>query len=196
MAILPRSFYARPTVEVARDLLGQILVRVEGRVRLAARIVETEAYVGEDDAASHAARGLTRRNAPMFGPPGHAYIYKIYGFHHCLNIVTERTGYPAAVLIRAAEPLAGLARMRRRRGVERAEDLASGPGKLGQAFGLTLEMSGMDMTRGDFHVEPGARAPEESIAVSRRVGIVKAVEQPWRFYLAGNPNVSRGPRAL
>jgi DNA-3-methyladenine glycosylase len=187
---LPRSFFGRPTLQVARSLLGRLLVRETARGPLVARIVETEAYIGEDDPASHAAPGPTARNAVMYGPPGFAYVYFIYGVHHCLNVVTEREGFPAAVLIRAAEPLEGLEGMRRNRGVERADQLASGPGKLAQAFGLTRAHSGVDLTRGTLVLARGA-APRERIAASTRIGIRKAVELPWRFYLEGNPHVSR-----
>ena len=188
---LPRSLYSRPTLEVARGLLGQLLIRTTPRATIVARIVETEAYIGEDDPACHAAPGRTARNAVMYGPPGHAYVYFIYGMHHCLNIVTERAGFPAAVLIRAAEPLEGLEWMRRRRrGTRRAEQLASGPGKLAQAFGLTRAHNGLDLTRGELRVVWG-ETPGERIATGPRIGIRRATDRRWRFYLAGNRHVSR-----
>ena len=188
---LTRRFYARPTLQVAPALLGQVLVRHVDGVRLAARIVETEAYVGEDDPACHAAHGRTPRTAVMYGPPGFTYVYFTYGMHHCLNVVTGREGFPAAVLIRAAEPLDGIEWMRARRGVARAELLASGPARLAQAFGLTREHSGLTLLEGPLGIERGARRAGESLGVSGRIGIRVATTHPWRFYLEGNPHVSK-----
>src|SRR2546426_11873335 len=137
--ILPRSFYARHTIEVARDLLGKILVHGE----TAGRIVETEAYLGGDDLAAHSARGITNRTKVIFGPPGHAYVYFIYGMYECLNLVAEPEGKPGCVLIRAVEPICGIATMVRRRPAARTvEDLASGPGKLTLAMGVTRAQNG------------------------------------------------------
>jgi len=191
MKSLPRSFYNRPAVEVARDLLGRLLVRETPRGTLGARIVETEAYLGESDPASHAAPGPTARNAVMYGPPGFAYVYFIYGVHHCLNVVTGPPGHASAVLIRAAEPLEGLEFMRRNRGVERADEVASGPGKLAQAFALTRAHNGADLTRGELRIARGA-PPREPIRRGPRIGIRKNADVPWRFFLEGNPHVSRG----
>src|SRR3954453_9174609 len=141
---LPRSFYGRETVAVARDLLGKILVHDE----TAGRIVETEAYLGGDDLASHSARGVTDRTRVIFGPPGHAYVYFIYGMYECLNIVAEADGVAGCVLIRALEPVDGIEEMRLRRPrARRVEDLASGPGKLTLAMGITRELNGADVTR-------------------------------------------------
>src|ERR1051325_2617601 len=143
--ILPRSFYARPTAEVARGLLGKVLVHGPA----AGIIVETEAYLGGNDLAAHSARGVTNRTRVIFGPPGHAYVYFIYGMYECLNLVCEPEGRPGCVLIRALEPVAGLELMRRRRPAARKpEDLASGPGKLTLALAITRAQNGADVTRG------------------------------------------------
>src|SRR5438445_891737 len=147
--ILPRSFYARHTVDVARDLLGKVLVHGE----TAGRIVETEAYLGGDDLAAHSARGITNRTRVIFGPPGHAYVYFIYGMYECLNLVCEPEGQPGCVLIRALEPVAGIEIMRQHRPRARSpRDLASGPGKLTLALGITRADNGADVTRRDLVV--------------------------------------------
>ena len=187
---LPRSFYAREAHEVAPDLLGHVLVRAfpDGR-RAAARIVEVEAYE-PNDPASHAFRGMTARNAVMFGPPGHLYVYFTYGMHHCMNAVTGRVGEGAAVLLRAAEPLEGADEMAARRGRERRLDLCSGPGRLAQALGVAREHDGLDLVAGHtMWVETGARP--EPIATGIRVG-VRETTRRWRFWLEGNVFVSRG----
>ncbi|MBL8173695.1 MAG: DNA-3-methyladenine glycosylase [Bryobacterales bacterium] len=186
--ILGRSFYDRPTVEVARDLLGKVIVL--GAV--AGRIVETEAYVGMHDGAAHASRGLTARTRVLFGPPGHAYVYFIYGMYHCLNLVAEAEGSPGCVLIRALEPVRGIGIMRRRRGVERLEALASGPGKLTVAMGIDLRWNGADVTEGRFTVRDDGMPLGGSIAAGPRIGIRKAVDWPLRFWVQGNRFVSRG----
>lgn len=184
---LPRSFYSRPTIEVARDLLGKILVHG----KTAGRIVETEAYLGLADAAAHAFRGRTARTEVIFGPPGHAYVYLIYGVHECLNIVAEPEHSPGCVLIRALDPVAGIDLMRKRRGVEPIEKLASGPGKLTIAMGISRRENGVDVTRGSLTVHaPGNDEPFE-IAASRRIGITKNPDLPLRFFVAGNACVSR-----
>ena len=187
---LPRSFYAREAQEVAPDLLGHVLVRAfpDGR-RAAARIVEVEAY-GPHDPASHAFRGVTPRNAVMFGPPGHLYVYFTYGMHHCMNAVTGRAGEGAAVLLRAAEPLEGAAEMASRRRRDRPLDLCSGPGRLAQALGVSRDDDGLDLVAGgSVWVETGSRA--EPIATGIRVG-VRETTLGWRFWLDGNVFVSRG----
>src|SRR5271167_3597176 len=149
MRALPRRFYERGTVDVARDLLGKVLVHGE----TAGIIVETEAYLGGDDLASHSAAGVTDRTRVIFGPPGHAYVYLSYGMHDCMNIVAERAGTPGCVLLRALEPIEGLNLMRERRPKARTDrDLASGPGKLTRALGITRKDTGTDMTRGDLAV--------------------------------------------
>jgi DNA-3-methyladenine glycosylase len=192
---LPRAFYARHPVTVARALLGRLLVH-EGRGgRVAGRIVETEAYRGRHDPASHAFRGRTPRNAVMFGAPGHAYVYFTYGMHHCLNLVAGSEGHAAAVLIRALEPVEGLGSMRRRRGGRPTEALTRGPGCVGRALGLTLAHNGLDATRGPLFVS-NARAKRGGRRIARgpRVGLTRGREAAWRFWLTGHPCVS-GPRA-
>jgi DNA-3-methyladenine glycosylase len=190
---LPRAFYHRSTLEVARHVLGCVLVSESTEGRVAGRIVEVEAYRGEDDPACHAAAGRTARNQVLYGPPGLAYVYFTYGMHHCLNLVTERDGFPAAVLIRALEPLEGLEIMARRRGVRAPERLASGPGRLTQALGVDLRLNGHDLTRAPLWLEPppaGSRRPR--VERGPRVGIRVGRERPWRFFLAGNACVSPG----
>jgi DNA-3-methyladenine glycosylase len=190
--ILPRSFYSRPAAEVARDLLGKILVHG----RAAGRIVETEAYLGLDDRAAHASRGITPRTKVLFGPPGHAYVYFIYGMYECLNLVAEPKGTPGCVLIRALEPLAGLAAMRRRRPRARTNDeLASGPGKLTLAMGITRRHNGADVTSGSLTVRSWPDDFRFEIGVSPRIGIRYCRDWPLRFFIAGNPCVSRHPVA-
>jgi DNA-3-methyladenine glycosylase len=189
-ARLPRSFYARPAHDVAPDLLGQVLVRAfpDGS-RVSVRIVEVEAY-GPDDPASHAFRGETPRNAVMFGPPGHLYVYFTYGMHHCMNAVTGPLGEGAAVLLRAGEPLEGAAAMAARRGRDRLVDLCSGPGRLTQALGVDRRDDGRDLVAGrNLWVEGGGRT--EVIATGNRVG-VHETSRPWRFWLEDNAFVSRG----
>jgi DNA-3-methyladenine glycosylase len=190
--ILPRRFYARPTVEVARDLLGKVVVHGP----TAGIIVETEAYLGGEDLAAHSARGLTQRTRVIFGPPGHAYVYLIYGMYECLNLVAERDGQPGAVLIRALEPVSGLDLMRERRGPGRTpEQLANGPGKLTVALGITRSHNGADVTRGSLVVREQACRPEVEIHVTPRIGITQSADLPLRFVLAGNRYVSRQHRA-
>jgi len=175
---LPRSFYTRGAAELARALLGKVLVRGG----TSGRIVETEAYLGAGDDAAHSARGLTPRTRVIFGPPGHAYVYLIYGMYQCLNLVAEPEGVAGCVLIRAAEPLTGLQTMRRRRPqAHRLEDLANGPGKLTRAFGITMLDNGVDVTRGPITVHPPENENAFEIVVSARVGISKSVDLPLRF---------------
>lgn len=182
-------------MSVARALLGRLLVCGIGARRVAGRIVEVEAYRGTGDAASHAFRGRTKRNAVMFGPPGHAYIYFTYGMHNCLNLVTEPAGQASAVLLRALEPLAGLALMRRRRAragaTPQVAALARGPGNLARALGLTTRDSGLDLTGDQLWVSdrPPERGGRRVLALPR-IGIRKAVRRRWRFLLEGDPAVS------
>ena len=189
-ARLPRAFYARPATVVAPALLGHVLVRaLPDGTRASARIVEVEAY-GPDDPASHAFRGMTRRNAAMFGPPGHLYVYFTYGMHFCMNVVTGRAGEGTAVLLRAGEPLDGVEGMRVRRGRDRALELCSGPGRFTQALGVARSEDGVDLVDSDrLWVERGARS--ESIGTGTRVG-VRETTRTWRYWLEGNPFVSRG----
>jgi DNA-3-methyladenine glycosylase len=189
VAILPRSFYARDAAQVARELLGKVLAHGS----LAGRIVETEAYLGLKDLAAHASRGLTERTRVLFGPPGHAYVYFIYGMHECLNLVTGPAGEPGCVLLRALEPLEGIETMwKRRPGARRIEDLASGPGKLTQAMDITRRHYGVDVTRGELTVRRQTPEPRFEIAVTPRIGVKHCADWPLRFFIAGNRFVSRG----
>jgi DNA-3-methyladenine glycosylase len=198
--VMPPAFFNRDPRRVARELLGKVLVRRQGRKLLAARIVEVEAYLGEGDPAAHAAAGRTARNAVLFGPPGYAYIYFIYGNHYCLNVSCLPDGVAGGILFRALEPLAGIAEMARARGISihgqrDLRNLTSGPGRLAQAFGITRQRdNGKDLTSlrsdlwlaDDGHPRPGAQ-------VTKRIGITKATEQPLRYLIAGNTFVS-GPK--
>lgn len=195
MKRLERDFFARPAPEVARDLIGKLLHRHDDGITV--RIVETEAY-RQDDPACHAHRGMTQRNAPLFGPPGHAYVYFSYGMHWCLNMVSGEEGWGEGCLLRAAEPVAGLEMIRERRGAQHAErDLLRGPGRLGQALGLAREHSGLDVCDGALLSlsDDGARP---KVAAGPRVGVALAADVPWRFWASDSPLVSvykRSPRA-
>lgn len=195
---LPAAFFARPARELARALLGQVLVSTIDGWRTAGRIVETEAYIGPDDPASHAARriGRTARNASMFGPPGLAYVYRIYGIHWCLNVVSDVEGFPAAVLLRALEPLAGLGYMRQRRwpphATGRDRDLARGPARLCQALGITGTLDGHSLRDPPLVVVESTAGAAADIVSGPRVGVTRAREWPLRFRLVGSPWVSRG----
>jgi DNA-3-methyladenine glycosylase len=187
-----RSWFDRPALGVARDLLGQRLVvdSPEGQVR--GRIVETEAYLGPEDLAAHSARGLTSRNAVMFGPPGHLYVYLIYGIHHCLNVVCGPGGKPEAVLLRAAAIEAGEALARARRGPVPIPRLAAGPGNLAVAFGIDRTANGADLLTGSIRIADGP--PPTSVASGPRIGVAYAGEwasRPYRFMAAGDPHISR-----
>jgi DNA-3-methyladenine glycosylase len=196
-AVLERDFYARPTLEVARDLIGKVLVHRTIAGLASGVIVETEAYIGESDPACHAAPGPTARNVPLYGPPGVAYVYLNYGIHYLVNAVTEPEGSPAAVLIRALEPLDGEALMRRRRarstargaaGIARA-DLCRGPGNLTRALGITLRQNHADLTAGALRIEDRG-LPARPVEWSRRVGISVGMEHEWRCAAAGSDAVS------
>ncbi len=190
--LVPASFYARDTEAVARDLLGCVLeTRIRGLVT-AGRIVEVEAYVGPHDPAAHGYRWRkTPRNAGLFGPPGTCYVYFIYGVHWCANVVTERDGYPAAVLLRALEPLAGIEIMRRRRGTDALEQLCSGPGRLCRAMGIDGSLNGQRVDGPRIRIYRPAHASPKTIAAGPRVGISRARDWPLRFLLVGSPWVSR-----
>jgi DNA-3-methyladenine glycosylase len=189
--ILPRAFYEHSTVQVARDLLGKVVMLGPA----AGIIVETEAYPGGDDRASHSWRGITPRTRVIFGPPGHAYVYFIYGMYECLNIVAEPDGQAGCVLIRALEPVAGIEMMRQRRPAARnLEDLASGPGKLTLALGITRAHYGVDMTRGSLVVRQPREERSIEIEVTPRIGIRECADLPYRFLIRGNRFVSRAPR--
>jgi len=191
---LPGSFFARPSLVVARDLLGRLLVRRLHEATLVARVVECEAYQ-QDDPASHSFRGVTTRTEVMFGSAGRLYVYFTYGMHFCMNVVTGSEGEGSAVLLRAAEPLEGLDWMRRRRGVVDPRLLCSGPGRLTQAFGIGRGDNGMDLlsARGLF-LAPGRPLEDERVGVGPRVGITLAADRPWRFYELESPFVSRTSR--
>jgi len=190
---LSRDFFVRPTLDVARDLIGTRLVHEIDGVRAAGVIVETEAYIGEDDPACHAAAGLTRRTAPLYGPPGLAYVYLNYGMHFLLNAVTEAEGHPAAVLIRALAPDEGLEIMRRRRGVDASpradEGLCRGPGNLTRALGITLDENRLDLTAGPLTIEDFGHRPDV-VARGPRIGIRVATEREWRCWVAASRSVS------
>ena len=201
--ILPRDFYARPTLEVAQDLIGHVLVHQTRAGTAAGVIVEVEAYIGESDPACHAAPGPTRRNAPLYGAPGVAYVYLNYGMHNLVNAVTEPEGAPAAVLIRALEPLDGelLMRRRRARGTGRRPEafstveLCRGPGNLTRALGISLSDNERDLTRGPLRIE-NRDLPRRELSWSRRIGISVGVETEWRVFAAGSAAVSgRIPRS-
>jgi DNA-3-methyladenine glycosylase len=190
---LERSFFSRPVLEVAPDLLGCRLVRaLPDGTQLIGRIVEVEAYLGDgSDAGSHSHRGPTRRNRSMFGPPGHFYVYLSHGLHVCANLVCEPAGTGAAVLLRAVEPLAGEARMCALRAGRSGHELANGPGKLAQAFAITLADDGISALRGALRIEPRSDLRELAIATGPRIGLGKAVDLPYRFFLPESPWVSR-----
>jgi DNA-3-methyladenine glycosylase len=187
--ILPESFFARDTIQVARELLGKVILHGS----TGGMIVETEAYVGGDDLAAHSARGLTNRTRVIFGPPGRAYVYFIYGMYECLNLVAEPDGTPGCVLIRALEPLAGIELMRKRRpAAKKVEDLASGPGKLTLALDITRKEYGANVTDGGpLTVRRWSQEPEFDIGVTPRIGIRHAADWPLRFLMKDNKFVSR-----
>lgn len=195
---LLRRFYDRDPRIVARELLGKVLVRRERGRQMAGRIVELEAYLGRDDPAAHAYSGPTARNQVLFGPPGHAYVYFIYGNHYCLNVSCMPKGEAGCLLIRALEPLSGLERMAARRGMTKAglgserarRMLTSGPGRLAEAFGITRARdNGKDVTRSDLRIVDDGYRPKK-IAAGPRVGITKAVKERLRYVIAGNQFVS------
>jgi DNA-3-methyladenine glycosylase len=194
---LPRDFYNRDPRDVSRDLLGKVLIRQEGKLLLKGRIVEVEAYLGENDPAAHAAAGRTARNDVLFGPPGRAYVYFIYGNHWCFNVSTLPDGVAGGVLFRALEPIEGIPAMARARGVTVKTDrdlrlLTSGPGRLAEAFGITrIRDNAKDLTSPESDLwigDDGYRPPR--IAETVRIGITKAAEMPLRYVIAGNLFVS------
>jgi DNA-3-methyladenine glycosylase len=188
---LPRSFFARPTLQVARELLGARLVHLDKGVRLAGIIVEAEAYIGEADLGCHAKAGRTPRTAVMFGPPGHAYVYFTYGMHWLFNCITEQEGFPAAVLIRAIDPTDGVEIMSERRKPRPRRDWANGPAKLTQALGIGQAHNGLDLCAPDglLFLEPGEPIPDERVTTTPRVGLYTVPEPwksiPWRFLVKG-----------
>jgi DNA-3-methyladenine glycosylase len=197
MQPLDRAFFGRDPRRVARELLGKVLVRRSGRKFLTGRIVEVEAYLGEGDPAAHSAAGRTARNSVLFGPPGYAYVYFIYGTHYCLNVSCEKDGTAGGVLFRALEPLHGIEEMARARGVDVADardlpKLTSGPGRLAEAFSITRERdNGCDLTSRRSSLWIGADDfKTATIITTPRIGITKAAERPLRYLLAGNRFVS------
>lgn len=196
-ASLPESFFARDTRQVARDLLGKILLSRAGGIIVGGRIVETEAYLGSDDAGSHAAtKGPTKRNTVMFGPPAHAYVYFTYGNHHMLNFVTESDGVAGAVLIRAIEPLVGIDEMCRRRAGRSDRELTNGPGKLAAALGLDLSDNAGRLGAGNLVVYVAQEVASEEVAISGRIGLSAGHELPYRYFLEASPYVSKGRTGL
>ena len=199
---LPRGFYARGTLVVARELLGKVLSHNASEGRTAGLIVEVEAYVGEDDPACHAAPGPTPRNAPLYGAPGNAYVYLNYGLHYLVNAVTEPAGRPAAVLIRALKPLDGLPLMRRRRArgapsgkVPPDHHLCRGPGNLARALGITLDENRADLCRSWLRIEDHGHVVAD-VGWSPRVGVRVGTDRPWRCFIQGHACVSRLPSFL
>jgi DNA-3-methyladenine glycosylase len=188
-----RSFYEQSTLDVARQLLGKYLVRKHPDGTTVGRIVETEAYVGPDDKACHASRGRTARTEIMFGPAGHAYVYLVYGFHHMLNIVTEQMDFPAAVLIRAVEPVGGVALMKKRRDTEELHQLASGPGKLCEAFAIDRDLNGSDLCGSVLYIRDDGDSTLGVVA-RPRIGVDYAGKwkrKPWRFLIKDSEFVSK-----
>ncbi|RQD77253.1 MAG: DNA-3-methyladenine glycosylase [Candidatus Syntrophonatronum acetioxidans] len=188
MKELSRDFFREDTREVAQSLLGKIMVRHLPEGTAVCKIVETEAYLSHNDPACHASRGKTKRNEMMFGPPGRAYVYFIYGMYYCFNVVTGEEGQGEAVLVRALEPIKGIGLMKERRGVKDIFNLTSGPGKLCQALGIDKGMNGKDLLKGDLFIVDGGERPK--IETSPRVGIRVAIDRHFRYYISGNPYIS------
>lgn len=194
--VLCRSFYDRPTEIVARELLGTVLECQTADGIAAGRIVETEAYIGEHDLACHAAVGRTERTAPLYGPPGNAYVYFIYGMYWCFNAVTRAVGEPSAVLVRAIEPVEGVDLMRvRRPKARRLIDVANGPGKLCIALGITGAHNTLPLQKPPLVIRRGEAIPDDRVAITPRIGITQWADAPLRWIVADSPFVSKGPRA-
>ncbi|KAB2850286.1 MAG: DNA-3-methyladenine glycosylase [Ignavibacterium sp.] len=195
--VLPKKFYIRPVLAVAKDLLGKVLIKAESKKMFAGRIVEVEAYDGSIDEASHSYNGKTKRNEVMFNTGGCLYVYFTYGAHFCSNIVTGKEGYGNAVLIRAVEPLAGIDYMivnrfnRELKSEKELYNLTSGPGKVSKAFGFDSSYSGMDLTNSSVYLLDQPRLNSNKIGISKRIGITRSVDLPWRFFEIGNPYLSR-----
>ena len=196
-AALPASFYDRSTEQVARDLLGAVLEHRTQSGVASGRIVETEAYIGEHDLACHAAAGKTSRTAPLYGPPGIAYVYFVYGMYWCVNAVTRAEGEPSAVLIRAIEPVAGIDLMRARRPRARSDiDLTNGPGKLCLALAIGREQNWSDLQRSPLRIRAGAPVPADEVAITPRIGVNRSADWPLRWIVRGNPWVSKTPHGF
>ncbi|MDT3695953.1 MAG: DNA-3-methyladenine glycosylase [Ignavibacterium sp.] len=195
--VLPKKFYIRSVLAVAKDLLGKLLIKTEGKKLLAGRIVEVEAYDGNIDQASHSFIGKTKRNEVMFNTGGCLYVYFTYGAHFCSNVVTGKKGYGSAVLIRAVEPLAGIDYMiinrfnRELKSEKELYNLTSGPGKVCKAFGFDSSYSGMDLTNSSVYLLDQPKLNQKKIGISKRIGITRSVDFPWRFFEIGNPYLSR-----
>ena len=191
---LERPFYEQPTLVIAQQLLGKFLVhRLEGW-DLAGKIVETEAYIGEDDPACHAAVGRTSRNEVMFGSAGYAYVYFIYGMHYCLNVVTEQEGFPAAVLIRAIESISGIDKMKELRKTQKIDQLTNGPGKICQAFNINRLSNGLDFCGNVLFIANGDKIESSEIVKSNRIGIKAGLNHKWRFYIKDSSFVSQNKK--
>jgi len=194
---LPRSFYLQPTLTIAKELLGKYLIRKIRNQTLIGKIVEVEAYLGENDPASHAFNGRTRRNDVMFWRGGHLYVYFTYGMHFCANIVSEEEGKGRAALLRAVEPIEGIEimkrfrKMKRRKGESAAKvNVTNGPAKLCEAFNIKREQNGTDLLGQDIYITQGENIPRSKIISSERIGITNGSEKKWRFYIKGNPFIS------
>ncbi|ACF15097.1 DNA-3-methyladenine glycosylase [Chloroherpeton thalassium ATCC 35110] len=186
------DFYTSPTLELSKNLLGKILVKPMGETVLAAKIVETEAYLQKGDEACHAFRGKTERNQHMFGEPGTLYVYFTYGCHFMLNVVSEPKGTAGAVLVRALEPISGIELMQKNRSKKNMLELTNGPGKLTQAFGIEREFSGKSLQSAEIFLADAPQLSENQIGTSTRIGITKSRELAWRFFIKTNPFVSKG----
>jgi DNA-3-methyladenine glycosylase len=197
-AVLPQEFYDRPTELVARDLLGAILECRTAAGVATGRIVETEAYVGEHDLACHAAAGRTARTDPLYGAPGIAYVYFIYGMYWCFNAVTRAAGEPSAVLVRALEPLTGLELMRERRGraSRRDTDLTNGPGKICQALGIDGQLNRHSLQKPPLVIRRGIEVPRQAVTLTPRVGISRCADWPLRWFITDSPYVSKTPSSF
>lgn len=192
--VLNEDFYARDTVTVARDLLGQYLVVCGPEGVSGGQVVETEAYLGLNDPASHSSRGKTKRNAVMFGPAGRAYIYQIYGMYFCFNVTTDAPDVPAAVLIRAIQPAIGVELMQSRRPGQSLRNLCRGPSRLVQALGIRKEFNGTSVVHGPIRFVAGEKIKPEDIVATGRIGVSQAADAPLRFYIAGSQYVSKRVR--
>ena len=196
MRKLPRKFYNRPTLDVAKELIGCHLVCNTNGIKSGGMIVEAEAYIGEDDPACHAARGRTKRNEIMYGPPGYLYVYFTYGNHFMMNVVTENKGYPSAVLLRAIEPRYNIETMAQRRGTTDLKNISSGPGKLAKALGVTTAENGTDLCGSHIYMR-GPSGGKNEIQASPRIGIGSmGSDKLWRFFVRGHPHVSLSPRSI
>jgi DNA-3-methyladenine glycosylase len=195
--ILPRKFYIRPVLTVAKELLGKVIIKKNGSSVFAGRIIEVEVYDGDIDKASHSFNGKTKRNEVMFNEGGYFYVYFTYGAHFCCNVVTGKKNHGAAVLIRAVEPLLGINKMienrfgRELKNEKEIYNLTSGPGKVCKAFGFTIEHSGLDLTNGSIFILNQPKLKKSMIGISKRIGITKSVSLPWRFFEIENPYLSK-----